>query len=205
MTVVPLYNLRRFISYSSSANNGFKYVPKWTGKHVFLMLDIYIYIYGLYFLVIMENKHLTIGIGALLRFPFSPKHFLKTQTKDPEQEEGWERHFRRARSYYGVVSRRWCSGRRHFRRSKGAISAPFQAFKRRRLGAVAGLLAGIPDWWHPWPTKRPRTCGNWLGWCEFWFLCFGPNRIKQTKPNPTHTPITTTLRHNQQTKSNSLK
>ena len=27
----------------------------------------------------------------------------------------------------------------------------------------------------------------------------------QTKPNPTHTPITTTLRHNQQNKSNSLK
>ncbi|RVW46460.1 Transposon Ty3-I Gag-Pol polyprotein [Vitis vinifera] len=34
VTVVPLYNLRRFISYSSSANNGFKYVPKWTGKHI---------------------------------------------------------------------------------------------------------------------------------------------------------------------------
>ena len=27
----------------------------------------------------------------------------------------------------------------------GVQKAPFQAFKRRRLGAVAGLLAGIPQ------------------------------------------------------------
>ena len=131
----------------------------------------------------MENKHLTIGIGALLRFPFSPKHFLKTQTKDPEQEEGWERHFRRARSYYGVVSRRWCSGRRHFRRSKGAISASFQAFKRRRLGAVAGLLAGIPDWWHPYPPKGLGLVEIDLVGVSFDF--FVSDLIESNKPNQT--------------------